>query len=60
MKTDVSNTNDSTEATRNGNPDFPDSAVYHKIPEKSLPDVVERQENEANFSERSSANESDA
>ena len=60
MKSDVSNTNEASEAARNENFHWPDSAVYHKNLEKSLPDLSERQENDANFSERNSANESDA
>ena len=60
LKSDVSNANEDSEATRNENSDWPDSAVYHKNPEKSLPDLSERQENNANVSERNSANESDA
>ena len=60
MKSDVSNANEDSDATRNENSDWPDSAVYHKNPEKSLPDLSERQKNDANFSERNSANDSDA
>ena len=60
MKSDVSNANEDSDATRNENSDWPDSAVYHKNPEKSLPDLSERQGNDANFSERNSANDSDA
>ena len=60
MKSDVSNANEGSDATRNENSDWPDSAVYHKNPEKSLPDLSERQKNDANFSERNSANDSDA
>ena len=43
MKGDVSNANEGSDATRNENSDWPDSAVYHKNPEKSLPDLSERQ-----------------
>ena len=60
MKSDVNNTNDATEVTRNKNSDWPDSAVFHKKQEKSLPDLSDRQENDANFSERNSINENDA
>ena len=60
MKNDVSNTNEATEATKNENSDWLDSAVYHKNLEKSLPDLSERQQNDANFSEGNSANENDA
>ena len=60
MKSDVSNANEDSDATRNENSDWPDSAVYHKNPEKSLPGLSERQGNDANFSERNSANDSDA
>ena len=60
MKSDVSNTNEASEAARNENSDWPDSAVDHKNQEKFLPDVSERQENEANFSEKNSTNETDA
>ena len=60
MKSDVSNANEGSDATGNENSDWPDSAVYHKNPEKSLPDLSERQKNDANFSERNSANDSDA
>ena len=59
IESDVSNTNESTEAIRNENSDWPDSTVYHKNPEKSFPDLSERQGNDANFSEGSSANERD-
>ena len=60
MKSDVSNTNEASEAARNANSDWPDSAVYHKNQEKSLPDLSERQEDEANFSEKNSTTETDA
>ena len=60
MKSDVSNTNEASEAARNENSDWPDSAVYHKNQEKFLPDLSERQEDEANFSERNPTNETDA
>ena len=60
MKSDVSKTNEASEAARNENSDWPDSAVYHKNQENFLPDVSERQENEATFSERNSTNETDA
>ena len=53
----VTKRNEASEATGNENSDWPDSAVYHKNPEKSLPDLSERQGNDANFSEGSSANE---
>ena len=59
MKSDVSNTDETTEATRNENSDWPDSAAYHKNQEKFLPDMSKRQENDANFSEGLSANEND-
>ena len=59
MKSDVSKTNEANEAARNENSDWPDSAVYHKNQEKSLPDLPEKHENDANFSEGNSANESD-
>ena len=59
MESDVSNTNEATKATRNGNSDSPNSAVYHKNLEKSLPDLSDRQENDANFSEGNSTNEND-
>ena len=60
MKNDVSNTNEATKATRKQNSDWPDSAVYHENQEKSLPDLSDRQENDANFSEGNSVNENDA
>ena len=60
MKSDVSNTNEASEAARNENSAWPDSAIYHKNQEKILPDVFERQENEAHFSEKNSTNETDA
>ena len=60
MKNDVSNTNEATEATRNENSDWPDSAVYHKKQEKSLPDLSDRQENDANYSKGNFASENDA
>ena len=60
MKSDVSNTKEASEAARNENSDWPDSAVYHKNQEKSLPDLSDRQENEANFSEKNSTDETDA
>ena len=60
MKSDVSNTNEASEAARNENSDWPDSAVYHKNQEKSLPYLSERQENEANFSEKTSTNGTDS
>ena len=60
MKSDVSNRNEDTEAVRNENTDCPDSAVYHKNQEISLPDQSERQENDASFWEGNSANENDA
>ena len=49
MKSDVSNTNEASEAARNENSDWPESAVYHKNQEKSLPYLSERQENEEIF-----------
>ena len=61
MKNDVSNTNEATEATRNENSAWPDSAVFFtKKQAKSLPDLSDRQENDANFSGRNPANENDA
>ena len=60
MKNDVSNTNEATDATTNKNSDWPDSAVHHKNQEKCLPDLSERQENDASFSEGKSANKNDA
>ena len=50
MKSDVTNRNEASEAIKNENSDLPNSAVYHKNQEKSLPDLSGRQENEANFS----------
>ena len=62
MESDVSNRNEASEADRNDNEnsDWPHSAVYHKDQEKSLPDMSERQENDAIFSDGNSANENDA
>ena len=60
MKSDVSNTNEANEAARIKNSDWPDSAAHHKNQEKSLPDLSERQENDANFSQGNFANENDA
>ena len=60
IESDVNNTNETTEATTNENSDWPDSAVYHKSPEKSLPDLSERQGKDAKFSEGSFANKNDA
>ena len=60
MKSDVNSAIGANETTRNENSDWPDSAVYHKKQEKSLPGLSERQKNDANFSEGNSAKESDA
>ena len=60
MESDVSNTSEASEAARNLNSDCPNSTVYHKNQEKSLPDLSERQKNEGNFSKRNSTNETDA
>ena len=60
MKSDVNKTNEANEAARNENSDWPDSAVYHKNQEKSLPDSSEELENDASFSEKDSMNENDA
>ena len=51
MKRDVTDRNEASEAEKNENSDWPDSAVYHKNQEKSLPDLSERQENAPNFPE---------
>ena len=60
MKSDVTNRNEASEPDKNGNSDWPDSTHYHKNQEKYLPNLSERQENDANFSERNSDNENDA
>ena len=39
IESDVSNTNETTEATKNEISDWPDSVVYHKNPENFLPDL---------------------
>ena len=57
---DVSNRNEATEAEKNENFDWPDSAVYPKNKEQSLPDLSERRKNDALFSEQNSPNEIDA
>ena len=60
MKNDVSNRNEASDAGRNENSEWPDSAVCHKNQGKSLPDLSERQRNDANFSEKKSTDENDA
>ena len=60
MKSDVTNRNEASEPDKNENFDWPDSAVYRKNQEKSLLDLSERQENDANFAEGNSANQNDA
>ena len=60
MKCDVTNRNEANEADKNENSYWPDSAVNNKYQEKSFPDLSERQENDANFSEENSANKNDA
>ena len=48
---DVNKRNESNEAARNEKSDWPNPAVYPKYTEKSLPNLSERQKNDANFSE---------
>ena len=60
MKNDVTNRNEANEAEKNEDSDWPDSAVYHKNHEKSLPDLSKGREDDANFSENNSANDNDA
>ena len=43
MKSDVTKINEASEADKNENLDWPDSAVYHQNQEKYLPDLSERQ-----------------
>ena len=57
LNDDVSKRNEASKATSNGESDW---SNYPQNQEKSLPDLSERQENEANFSERNSTNETDA
>ena len=57
---DVNKSNEAHENVRNENSDWPDSAIYHKNYEKTLPDSSERQENDANLTEENSSNTSDA
>ena len=59
-KSDVTNRNDASEAARSENSDWPNSVVSPKKKEKFLPNLSERQENDANFSERNSSNENNA
>ena len=49
---DVSKRNEATEATRNGNSDLPNVAVYPKNQAKFLPDLSKSQGNDANDTER--------
>ena len=60
MKSGVSNSNEASEAARNENSDWPNSAAYHRNQEKSLLNLSERQENDANVSEKNSTNQNDA
>ena len=57
---DVSKRSEATESGKNGNSDWPDSAVCPKNQEKYLPDSSDRQENDASFLERNSSHENDA
>ena len=51
---DVSKRNETIEAETNENCDWPDSAVYPKNRETFLPEMSERQKNDANFVEKNS------
>ena len=60
MKSDVSNTNEASEAARNENSDWP---AFGRLPQKSrkiFAGCVRKTGNRANFSERNSTNETDA
>ena len=59
LNDDVSKRNELTEAEKIEISDWPDSAVYPKNIEKYLPDMFERQDNDAKFSEENSPNEID-
>ena len=60
MKSDVSNRNDASEAARSENSDWPNPAVSPKNKENILPNLSERQDIDANFSERNFTHENDA
>ena len=49
LNDEVSKRNPDIEAEKNENSDWPNPAVYPKNQEKSLPNVSERQKNDANF-----------
>ena len=60
LNDDVSKRNEASKATCNGESDWSKLFIYPQNQEKSLPDLSERQENGANFSDGNSANGNDA
>ena len=57
---DVTKRNEATEATSNGESDWPNPAVHQKNQEKSSPNTDKKLKNDENFSERNLTNENDA
>ena len=57
---DVTKRNEATEATSNGESDWPNPAVYQKNQEKSSPNTDKKLKNDENFSGRNLTNENDA
>ena len=60
LNDDVTKKNEASEATGNEESDWPNSAVYQKNQEKSLPNTDKKLKNDGNFSERNLTNENDA